>query len=37
MMKFIDNVKDQLNLDILEHLEKSNGDTVPVWQTDRWK
>jgi hypothetical protein len=36
MMKFIGNVNEYIDPYLLKHLEKSTGDTVPVWQPDRW-
>jgi hypothetical protein len=36
-MKYIGNFPNFVSKEILSHLESSTGDTVPVWQPDRWK
>ena len=36
-MKFIGNFSNLISNNLMLHLEMSTGDTVPVWQPDRWK
>jgi hypothetical protein len=36
-MELIKNYSDWLTPGLLKHLETCTGDTVPVWQPDRWK
>lgn len=36
-MELIKNYSDWLTPGLLQHLESRTGDTVPVWQPDRWK
>ncbi len=35
-MKFIGNYKNWITEDLLNHLKNCEGDTVPVWQPERW-
>jgi hypothetical protein len=36
-MKYIKNYADWVTPELMLHLETNTGDTVPVWQPDRWK
>jgi hypothetical protein len=36
-MKLIGNFSDWITEELVNHLVSSNGDTVPVWQPDRWR
>ena len=36
-MKLIDNYNSWITNELMTHLEECSGDTVPVWQPDRWK
>ena len=35
-MKYIGNYNNLITLDLMNRLETRNGDTVPVWQPERW-
>lgn len=35
-MKYIDNYSDWITETLMLHLKEKSGDTVPVWQPDRW-
>jgi len=36
-MNLVGNYKDWITPELMSHLETNTGDTVPVWQPDRWK
>jgi hypothetical protein len=36
-MQLIKNYADWIKPELMNHLESSTGDTVPVWQPNRWK
>jgi len=36
MFNFVTNIKEWITPELLNHLETCTGDTVPVWQPDRW-
>jgi hypothetical protein len=36
-MKYIGNYKEWITDDLMNHLKKCTGDTIPVWQPERWQ
>lgn len=36
-MHYIGNYKDWITPELMNHLKSRNGDTIPVWQPDRWQ